>query len=181
MNNPKLFLFFYFFNWNQWKIQWARNCLQYYYQYVRAWVCVWACERPNEWESQALLGLTAASWCCSRKSCWTCSCLLATSLCVSVCVCHCLNCTRLGVGPVLFGHSWPPKLLSHSSALCWKSARKCTCNTQGRCVTLPNNRNWWSMRWVNEVNCIHTIHNSKVLATEQHVAWTRQSSKHLLA
>ena len=34
--------------------------------------CVFAWERPSEWESQALLGLTAASWCCSRKSCWTC-------------------------------------------------------------------------------------------------------------
>lgn len=49
--------------------------------------CVFACQRPCEWESQALLGLTAASWGCSRKSCWICSCLLAASLCGRVCVC----------------------------------------------------------------------------------------------
>lgn len=67
---------------------------------------MFACERPNEWESQALLGLTAASWCCSRKSCWTCSCLLAASLCVCVSL---PRCARLGVGPVF--------VLSSSAAL----------------------------------------------------------------
>lgn len=67
---------------------------------------MFACERPNEWESQALLGLTAASWCCSRKSCWTCSCLLAASLCVCVSL---PQCARLGVGPVF--------VLSSSAAL----------------------------------------------------------------
>lgn len=40
--------------------------------------------RPSEWERQALLGLTAVSWCCSRKHCWTCWCVLAASLLVSV-------------------------------------------------------------------------------------------------
>lgn len=64
---------------------------------------MFACERPNEWESQALLGLTAASWCCSRKSCWTCSCLLAASLCVSLCVSLPRRAT-LGVGPDVFAH-----------------------------------------------------------------------------
>lgn len=48
-------------------------------------------ERLSEWESQALLGLTAVSWCCSRKHGWTCWCLLAASLCVSVCVCVSLH------------------------------------------------------------------------------------------
>lgn len=75
----------------------------YFYQCVWGHGCVFACERPSEWESQALLGLTAASWCCSRKSCWTCSCLLAASLCVSLCVSLPRRAT-LGVGPDVFAH-----------------------------------------------------------------------------
>lgn len=75
----------------------------YFYQCAWGHGCVFACERPNEWESQALLGLTAASWCCSRKSCWTCACLLAASLCVSLCVSLPRQAT-LGVGPDVFTH-----------------------------------------------------------------------------
>lgn len=93
--------------------------------YISVWGhgCVFASERPSEWESQALLGLTAASWCCSRKSCWTCYCLLAASLCVCVCV-SLHQCIRLGVGPLLLGHSCvTSQLPSHSSGLPLKFAK----------------------------------------------------------
>lgn len=95
--------------------------------------CVFAWERPDEWESRALLGLTAASWCCSRKSCWTCACLLAANF---VCLCIFASIGWVLV-PFLLGHSSPPQppppFSSSSStplSLRWSSSESCIKSSQ---------------------------------------------------